>query len=461
MARWAFPVVAGSLTLALGLLGVAVAVPAMTPVSHSDQAPVVVSPTPSAIKGSAVPAISAVDAIISALPDSLGGLPEAAVAANRPVQNCVTPVVSRTRAWSGGGWLNPSGVVVTVSVYPPGMGDKAENCTSGSTIRRGDIVASVENTRATADMSAVRRAMDAGISQCADPGYTPDQSDRNPLSPNFTGWMKNIEVTFDGPTPRLVEDLRPVEVTIPTTPTFPHAPETLPPMPEKPQTVLAPVKPVLTTSFGARVPDPIGPGCGWAFTGFTPPPTDDALLTKTITETTAKKQAELHAGVSAYTTSLTAYDTARVEFDKLNPAWMQWAGEVSTIASKWRQQGREWDTYTTNKKRYDEAVKARDQFFIDRQKAQETYDAGMQACSVMVTPPPVEVTTYPTPIQPDPSTDPTASPSATSQPTMQPTPSVSTSQPPPHPQVPCPERPAILDQRPPAVPQEPTPPRPS
>lgn len=469
MSKWVFPVVAGSMTLALGLFGIAVAVPSMTPLSHNEQPPVVIAPRPSVIKGSPVPAIAAADTIIAALPESMGGLPEAAVAESRPVSNnCVTPVVSRTRAWSGGSWLRPSGVVITVSVYPAGMGETAERCSPGRTVRRGDIIASVENTRASIDVNVVRRAMDSGTSQCADPGYTPDQSSRNPMSPNFIGLVRSIEVTYDGPTPRLVDDLKPVSVDVPSTPTFPHAPESLPPMPTKPDKVVAPTSPDLTTSFDARVPDPTGPGCGWAFTGFTPPTYDESTLNKTIADTTAEKQAELHSAVTAYNAQLGTYDAAKANFDLLNPAWSKWAGEVSAIADKWRQQGRDWNRYVNAKETYDAAVKARKQFYIDRQTAQETYDQQMQQCQVMVTPPPVQVTIYPTP-SPTPTIDPTPTPTAEPtvaptppQPTPpQPTPSVTTSQPPPYPQVPCPKRPAILDQQPPHVPTEPTPPRPS
>lgn len=450
------------------------AIESMRPTLHDEQAPKVEVAQPKVLDPSKVPAISTVDSIIADLPDTLGGLPVAATAPSRPVANCITPVVSRTKAYAGGNWMAPRGIVVTVSVYPAGMGKLASGCIQDDTLRRGDIVVTVERTRASADISVVRSAMDAHLSQCIDTSLTPDQSFRNPFASNFTGNVTDITVHYDGPELRATTALSPRQVEVPKTPDFKHWPESLPAMPDAPQPVEAVPMPSLTRQFTARVPDPDGPGCGWAFTGLKAPVTDDAALNKNIADNTSKLQAEMKADAGVYTSKLVAYDASKAEFDKLNPAWEQWATDVEAVRAQWDEQGRRWDTYWRDKSRYDSAVKAREKFFTDREAAQKAYEEGMQRCSVMVTPPPVEVTITPEPVpteqptqlpSPEPSVDPTtgettypepSAPATTQPPVPQPTPVVTTSQPPPHPAEPCPARPSILDRQPPYVPQAPT-----
>lgn len=439
MRQWLGPILATVLTAVGGVALSARAIDSMTPTFRGEQPPVVETPAPEHRKAAPPPAIAAVDGIMAALPKNMPGLRPAATAPSRPVGGCVTPVVSRTKAWSGGNWLRPSGVVVTASVVPAGMGYAAEQCAPGKVIRRGDIVVSVETTRASANIQTVIDAVDANTGQCADPTRTPDQSGRNPFSDKFVGYVTTVAVEFDGTTPRQAPAKEPRIVEVPDTPEFPHAPEALPAMPEPPQAVEGIAMPRLTRTFEARVPDPIGPGCGWKFTGTRAPITDDDALRRTIEQRSEQLQQDMATEVDAYNSRLPGYDQQAAAFDKLNPAWEQWADEVEVIARRWQHQADRWSVYQQQLAEYNTAKDDYDKFVADQQAAQTQYDQQMQQCMV------------PTP-EPEPTVSPTTEPSAT--PTPEPEPSAT-----PTP-TPCPTRPPILDEQPPTVPEPPTPPRP-
>ena len=468
---------AGGAVVVLGLAGVASMVGAMTPVVHV--APVVTpTPTPLPLLVAAdAPARVAVTAAAKALPVTLSGLGAAATSPDMPVQGCVAPIASATRAWAGGSWLAPKGVVITISAYPPGMGRTAADCsTADQTIQHGDVVATIELTRTGGvDRAVVDKALLANLASCKDTSATPDQSGRNPYSGHFIGYVKPFRVDYDGPAPRTVTTLSATAIEPPSTPGHPHAPESLPQAPAKPSDVAAPTKPTLSATVNARVPDPVGPGCGWVFAAQQNPntPAEDARLTATATAAVAAQQKALHTAADTYTAQLRTYDTQAATFTAQNRAWETYRATVSDIAAKWAAQTEQWNDYQNRLSAYQSSVEARDSFIAEQDSQRRSYESAMATCQkapVMVTPPPVVSTNTPAPVpstipttvvSPDPSGTPVTVPTV-AEVWVQPPPIVQTSRPEPTPvwtAQPCPDRPSILDQQPPAVgdkPVEPT-----
>lgn len=429
-----------ALGVALACLVLAMAlIPSMTPVlKPPSEAEAVPAAKPSYLSGRTVPAVESVKAVFAALPTEMDKLPMAATAPPKPVSNCMTPVASATKAYAGGDWKTPNGIVVEISAYPAGLGYRAQKCSTATTvIRHGDVVAHIFETRAKADVGAIERAMTAGIRDCADTSaYADDQALRNPTMEGFTGWLQSEAVTFDGQAPPRVDDLRPADVTLPTPPPYPHSPERLPNPPQQPKAVLAPEYPPVVINVPLRVPDPVGPGCGWAFTGMIAPPEDPPQWKTDAEKSRTQAKEQLKAAVSDYHKKLKIYERAKADFDQLNPAWERYAEKVKEIDDAWRQQGERWTNYDKALEEWRKAKQAYDKFVAEQRKQQADYERQMRECQAPQPIPQPE----PLPSDGEPSDD---------LPTPVPTPT---------PTVACPTRPTILDAPAPQLPASPVPP---
>lgn len=438
-----------ALGIALACLALAVAlIPSMTPVlKPPSEAEAVPAAKPSYLSGRTVPAVESVKAVAAALPAEMDKLPTASTAPSKPVRNCVTPIASATKAYAGGDWKSPSGIVVEVSAYPAGLGYRAEKCsTATSVIRHGDVVAHITETRATADRGAIEIAMTGGIRDCADTtAYAEDQALRNPTVEGFTGWLQSEAVAYEGQAPQRVDDLRPADVTLPTPPPYPHSPERLPNPPQQPKAVLAPEYPSVVINVPIRVSDPVGPGCGWAFTGMIAPPEDPPQWKTDAEKNRAQAKEQQKAAISEYQKKLKIYERAKTDFDRLNPAWDRYAAKIKEIEAAWQQQGESWTAYDKAVQQWRKAKEEFDKFVAEQRKQQETYEQQMRECRV---PDPLPQP-QPLPLPDDEPSDeePGDAPDDEPSPTPMPTQTVA-----------CPTRPPILDAPAPQVPASPTPP---
>lgn len=336
---------------------------------------------------------------------------------------------------------------------------------SGKTtvFRRGDVVGVIA-TRDFADPEKLANEWntkwDTTLTTKVCPGIkNNDSSKRNPLSENYTGWQRTKQVilgeeeTIAANTATLLA-LRMDATsgpavktsTLPKNPgrtltdnanlNLPWYPDTLEvTLPERPELKTKPVFPGSPDNIASAtftVEDPIGPGCGWKFTGMTAPTFNKK------TETT-KAEASRNEAVTKLASSYTSWGLARWSYLQSYTKYAQsvkkqqkWVKDATlTIATAW------WNDYDKKRETYD----------TDYAKWQAEYtqwEIDNATC----------VNTAPSP-SPQP-TPPAPAPSPSGTPGPQPVPSETVT---PTPQPPTPECPAAPT--PPEKPKRPKLPRPA
>jgi len=322
--------------------------------------------------------------------------------------------------------------------------------------RRGDVVAIVATASPDGrGLPALATRADPALAAAlvgvgANPASTVADGVRSPwlARDQFTGLASPIPVTTKpSPTPAPPAGVTPVpatwspaplpSVSIPVRPADPVWPADLPsgfasPVPPSP---LAPAP--VQSLVPSRLDDPVGPGCGWAFTGQVAPPFDAATEAVLAQTRVAQAKQDLAAAQQAWQTEVVQYWQAVADYRAAAAAYTAYDAAVGQVARAWDRISAQRQAYADAVTAYNLAVDARQQFLLDQAAAQTAYDQAVAACPpVAGTPAPSDASTpsaAPTPTAPAPSGEP-ATPGC----------------PPPVP--------AILQETPPAVPPLPTPP---
>jgi hypothetical protein len=321
--------------------------------------------------------------------------------------------------------------------------------------RRGDVVVAVyapgRNPGGLADRA---RVLDARLlvslqGRCAEVASTLADAVRSPYveGVEFTGRLVPVPVLVD-PLPTAV-DVSPLptlmpapSISFPVRPLDPVWPTDLPSPVAVPSLPADPGPEPTTTAIASRAPDPVGPGCGWAFTGVTGPEfssTDEAARVESLV---AAAREQLVAGQEEWRLRVEAYRGEAAAYDEQLAAFLQYAEQVRVVAAAWDSITAGRDAYAQDLAAYEAAVSAAQQFTIDQENARLAYEAAVQACSA------ADPTDVPTPTDsptptgtdlptPSPSTTPSATPTTAGCP---------------------PEVPPILFEQPPVIPPSPTPP---
>jgi hypothetical protein len=313
---------------------------------------------------------------------------------------------------------------------------------------------------------------------CISPDISDTDLSRTPWSGKpFVGYLvqKNVEIpklplptvpTTETPaytaTPIPAPALTVKDVVLPTQPTdYPVWP-LLPTPATKPET---PVAPSATAPFQKDIQVPAkdinGPGCGWAFTGTTPPVYDDSEGQAKTEVAVTKAQAELNTSAKQWQTSVLDYWKKYSQFSKAVPVWNSYADQVQAVTDAWNVIAHSWDTYNANKRDYDRLVASRNVFLKEQADAKTQYEKDLAQCkkqeddaaaSKKAEEEAKAAADKKAADDAKNNPNPTASPSPTATPSATPTPS-------PTPTIKCPvEKPAILDQTAPDAPVAPTPP---
>jgi hypothetical protein len=326
--------------------------------------------------------------------------------------------------------------------------------------RRDDLVMTVfaagaASTRlASAAQVFDARARVALAPVCASSAPSLDDVTRSPWqSGAYTGNLQPREAPLvyndptPSPTPSYPRGVTPVPVPA-ETPLLPSLPEVLPtslptgltPAPS-PSPPVAPTPVPESVIVGEQVVDPVGPGCGWAFTGQGVPAFDSEAAAASFLQRFSDAQETLRLQDLEWQIAKVVYAEEWAVFIEQAELFSAYANAVNDALAN------EQDSeYLAELEAWELARDEAAAFRTAQAAARNVYEAALLACGV------------PTPGAPTPS----ASASATSEPTPSPTALDPSAQPSQAPTVGggCPPtRPVILDQPVPTVPPSPRPPR--
>ncbi len=424
--------------LGLVLLGVPVLGLAGGPDERREQADAAPPPTGEPARAVGTPARAVLVATFAEVPrawSTRGALLEAA-SVPHPL-SCVrlTPAASASRGYE----VDGASVQLTLAAYGAGLGaealgrmtDEADGCAPGGlrvsgtdladlgsaavrlrvsgpgtdyTIvawRRGDVVAFAAGTEADVVQATATRVDEvlAGhlAGPCLDQEPTREDALRNAgyAGAAFTGRTEKVELrTARVPLPELpveylaagveatsLDEALPelAEVTVPDPPEHPHA-LALP----QPRTRPAPPAPVVAqvTEMAAprRVPDPTGPGCGWAFTRTAEPRYSAPEAAAANRAAEARTREALEADGARWRADVLAYWVAVHEYRREAAAWQAYASEVARVAASWAEVERQWAEYETAAAAWAVAQAERERLMSAQASAREQYAAELAQC---------------------------------------------------------------------------------
>ena len=451
---------------------------------------------PPTVVGVETPAGQAVSATISTEVDGFSAPAATELGAGaQPVYPCTLnpptqPVFGRYRTYSSA----ERNVAVTASAYGPGAGTwvmdnlaaQLSQCgeqrgdvsssegvdglgvqsvradlPSGTVtlVRRGDVIVTLVGP--AADGEKVARTLDStltdSLSTCVDPVGAAGDETRNPWLPGVTyqGLFVDSEVqvpALGAPTPpqgikAVALDAAPIQlptVVRPARPADPVWPLALPAEVLAPQAPASPGPEPTRTTIKVPQIDRLGPGCGWAFTNTAAPTVDETELNAQREALRTAATDELKAQQAAWQPAVTTFYQQWADYSLRVLAFNDYAQQVATVASSWQKITDDRNRYNAALRAYQEAVAARDTFFVDKQAAADEYQRQLVVCAA-----------------PEPTPTPSPSQSTSPQPSSTASPSTRTPSEPTNPSTRpgCPpQRPAILDEAPPSVPAPPTPP---
>ena len=237
------------------------------------------------------------------------------------------------------------------------------------------------------------------------------------------------------PLDRSFDAVEPVD--LPTRPADP----VWPPLPTPVELPVAPFSPGPEPTAAVVVTprrDPVGPGCGWAFTGQGAPTYDAAAAAATRAATIDAARGRLLLAQQAWRAAVVGYWQASARFETATVAYAFYADQVRSVGVAWSAIEQARADYRSALVAYRAAVSERDALLAEQATALRAYQAALAACAVVPTTPPAP-TVPATPEQPGASGPPATSPTT------------------PAPVCP-PPRPAVLDRPVPPVPVPPVPP---
>ncbi len=350
--------------------------------------------------------------------------------------------------------------------------------TSSMMWRRGDVLTwisapqSMNGSLGTKSLQFDQLLLPGIAHSCASVDSVLADAARNPwLAPkDFTGLITQVPVAVShAPWPTLPPGSTPVphtyvpspvpSVSYPSRPADPVWPLELPTPVTTPEMPVVPTLPPSATAVPSRAPDPIGPGCGWAFTGQVPPTYDEVQQAALAQGLADKARAALLTAQSQWQTSTLAYWQQVPTYAAQLQEFLAYAAAVRDVALLWDSISSAREAYDTAVRQYNEALAAQQAFTAQQQQAQAAYDAALTACANAPGYPPTPTATYSPPPTQTPGPTDTTGPNPTGTTTATASPSGPSPTPSPTGPAGCPPvRPAILDQPIPTLPPVPVPP---
>lgn len=287
---------------------------------------------------------------------------------------------------------------------------------------RGDVLVSVSAPSFDTARN-ISRAYDDVIVNfltpvCEDLSVETDDSKRNPYYNRdaYTGWHRGREVRINAESSaklmpgfltteegnsgsslpqgffpedsgiyvRNIEDAKPLEYpTIkeysrPLAPVPVEMPENE--VPEPSEMPKAPTKPETSRTIPERVKDPVGPGCGWAFTELAAPVFDDEEEKARADKQEKEVRAEMRQNYLNFLSERRDFILAYAEYSRQVAAYRKYAEQVQEVGEQWEYINKVRAEYRARLDEYWRLVEARESFAERQEQAQEEYDAAVQQC---------------------------------------------------------------------------------
>lgn len=351
------------------------------------------------------------------------------------------------------------------------LGVDATELTSSRTVaqlwRRGDVVvtASARTSDGPEDPGSHEQALreldrvlaDALVGVCANPegessrARSPYLDRANYHGRQVTEKVERGDMDVPSPTPPSGAQKVPVpapDLPIPAVPERPATPQPLPTegpvaLPEyqyAPAAPDAPTRPPMETTAPKRIPDPVGPGCGWDFTGQQPPHFDQEKADAELQRAVDRARGDLRRQWRAWPGEQADYFGEYAAYRAAVEDYEVYAAEVSEVASAWNVIWGARNRYYAALDSWRGQQQARRTFFDRQEAARQRYRQAVRDCERRKREAEQEAQ--------EPSDDPSASGSASAEPEPEPEPKP----------VRCdPKRPGILGDSPPTVGSSPVP----
>ena len=130
----------------------------------------------------------------------------------------------------------------------------------------------------------------------------------------------------------------------------------------------------------SRLDDPVGPGCGWAFTGQVGPPYDATAEAVAAQGRVAQAQLDLSVAQQAWQANVVQYWSQVADYTTQADAYSAYAAAVRKVAVAWDRITAERTAYAAAVDTYNAAAAAREQFLLDQAAAQTDYDTAVALC---------------------------------------------------------------------------------
>ncbi len=283
--------------------------------------------------------------------------------------------------------------------------------------RRGDVVGIVATPSSSPDgLAPAAAALDTVMltsmnGSCASVSSTLADAARSPWidGTTFTGLTNPVPVTV-APSPLPVPPIgvtpppagyspTPLpSVSLPMRPADPVWPQDLPTPLASPSQPVFPVPAPTVSVVPSRADDPVGPGCGWAFTGQVKPPYDEAEQAAVANALAVQAQQQLSGAQALWQSDVVSYWQQVPVYQQQAAAFLAYAAAVQRVADSWDSITRQRDDYAAAVAAYDAAVQIRNDFLDQQAVAQAAYDDELVRCSAVPssTPAPTD-TSLPTP----------------------------------------------------------------
>jgi hypothetical protein len=247
-------------------------------------------------------------------------------------------------------------------------------------VRAGDVVGMLTASQQAPDRvtTVVRTWFEAWtpvmtVDICPQQATTVIDATRNPSHPDYAGgWVRRETVTLDGARESsadiagriLLRQAAGFDDAIPL-PTAPLPDPAVAPLPDfpaeltvvlpadrplRPEAPRYPQPPTTAVTEPIVAKDPVGPGCGWAFTGLTAPDAVEQTPPRTAAQKRIAAVAELVEARAAWWVARYEYAVAHRQFVADAKAWNAWQAQATTtIATAW------WKAYDDAYRSYLEA----------------------------------------------------------------------------------------------------------
>ena len=170
-------------------------------------------------------------------------------------------------------------------------------------------------------------------------------------------------------------------VVLPVRPADPILPTALPAVVPAPVPPVAPSAAPTSMAFTERVTDPIGPGCGWAFTGQMYPTFDPVRAQAAVIVAEATSQIALAQANVIATASMAAFQSDLTVFNAELAAFLVYAEKVSEVSRAWQATQVSRESYASQVTAYNAAVSDAAAFNAQKQAASSSYNAAVASCA--------------------------------------------------------------------------------